>query len=108
MTFIFAYLAINLFKEYRFIRLFFLTLCMWSMTLTLGVFEEVAIINSASNLEGMMTAMMTSIMAVATLMTFIMFILGIITAINIWRGKDLDDDFDKEEGEDQENRRVFG
>lgn len=100
LTFCFAYLAINLFKEHRFVRMFFLTMCTWSMALTFGALEEIANYNSATNLENMMNVMVITMITVSTLLTFIMLILGIISAFNIWRDRDLDadiDDYDKED-----------
>ena len=96
LSFVFAYLSINMFNEYRFIRMFFLTMCMIFMTLTMGVFVESANINSATNLENMMTTMMTSMMVISSLLIMVMVLLGFISAFNIWRGKDLDEDYDKE------------
>jgi len=99
LTFVFAYLAINI-NEYRFIRLFFLSMCSWTMTLTIGALREIADIDGLTILKGMMTTMETIMMSVSYLLFAIMFILGIMSAFNIMMGKDIDSDFDGYDKED--------
>lgn len=104
LTFVFAYLTINLVNEYRFVRLFFLSMCCWTMTFTIGTMVEIANINTLTTLEEMLTTMQILMTAVSTLIFMLMFIFGLMSAFNIWRGRSLDDDFD---GEDRKDR-VFG
>lgn len=100
IAFIFAYLSINLYKENKFIRLFFLLLSLWSITMTLSVLEEIANANSITAIENMLEAMTVSMISISTLFTFLVALFGAIAIINTLRGKkagDYDDYDDTDE-----------
>ena len=87
-------------NEYKFVRMFFLCLCLWTMSLNMGVFGQLATDNGATNLISMFDSMIIVMITVSTLFTFLMLIMGIISAINIWRNRSIDagiDDYDEEE-----------
>lgn len=107
IPFIFAYLSMNMFNENRFIRLFFLIMSMWGITMTLSVLEELANMNSLVDIETMLETMTTVMISISTLFTMLMFVMAVISAINLYRGKHPDEPFDDYDDYDDKKRGIF-
>lgn len=105
--FIFAYLSINMGNENKYIRMFFLILSMWGITITLSVLEEIANINAITAIENMLEAMTVVMISISTLFTFLIVLFGFISAVNLYRGKSVDSGIEDYDEEDTEKKRIF-
>ena len=103
--FIFAYLAMNMMNENKFIRFFFLILSMWSITMTASALEEIANINALTAIETMLESMTTVMIWISTLFTFLIVLFGFVEAFKLYKIKKNGKEEDDYDDLDEEKRR---
>ena len=97
----------NMQNENRFIRWFFLIMSMWGITMTTSALEEIANTNGITAIENMLESMTVIMISISTLLTLLMFVFAVAGAVNMFRGRKMDDPLDDYDKGDEEKRGIF-